>query len=172
MNKYLVIGNPIDHSLSPFIHNFWIKKHNLNATYERRKLFSIALHNFYHFDYPLHKLEWIIVDEIDSKKIGTPLEDYIEDIIPKDPRIKYFKVSSKDGKKATIGKKRNYAVSKASHDIILHKQTTGCWNVPYINKIVLIKTDILDKIKLKYIFDLNGTIDNNNLIFTYFFLPF
>ena len=27
--------------------------------------------------------------------------------------------------------------------------------------------DILDKIKLKYIFDLNGTIDNNNLIFTY-----
>ncbi len=38
MKKYLVIGNPIDHSLSPLIHNFWIKKHNLNATYEKQKL--------------------------------------------------------------------------------------------------------------------------------------
>ena len=26
MKKYFVIGNPIDHSLSPRLHNFWIKK--------------------------------------------------------------------------------------------------------------------------------------------------
>ena len=26
MKKYLVIGNPIDHSLSPKLHNYWIKK--------------------------------------------------------------------------------------------------------------------------------------------------
>ena len=26
MKKFLVIGNPIDHSLSPKLHNFWIKK--------------------------------------------------------------------------------------------------------------------------------------------------
>ena len=38
MKKYLVIGNPIEHSLSPLIHNFWIKKHNLDATYEKQKL--------------------------------------------------------------------------------------------------------------------------------------
>ena len=67
----------------------------------------------------------------------------------------------------------NMILNRSSNDIlpdynnILYKQTTGCWNVPYINKIALIKTDILDKIKLKYIFDLNGKIDNNNLIFTY-----
>ena len=40
MKKYLVIGNPIEHSLSPLIHNFWIKKHNLDATYEKKKLES------------------------------------------------------------------------------------------------------------------------------------
>jgi shikimate dehydrogenase len=27
MKKFLVIGNPIDHSLSPELHNYWIKNH-------------------------------------------------------------------------------------------------------------------------------------------------
>ena len=26
MKKYLVIGNPIEHSLSPRLHNYWLKK--------------------------------------------------------------------------------------------------------------------------------------------------
>ena len=38
MKKYLVIGNPIEHSLSPKIHNFWLKKHNIDAIYEQEKL--------------------------------------------------------------------------------------------------------------------------------------
>ena len=35
MKKYFVIGNPIKHSLSPKLHNFWIKKKNINATYDK-----------------------------------------------------------------------------------------------------------------------------------------
>ncbi len=35
MKKYLVIGNPIDHSLSPRLHNHWIKQHKINAVYEK-----------------------------------------------------------------------------------------------------------------------------------------
>ena len=38
MRKYLVIGNPIEHSLSPLLHNFWIKKNNINALYEKQLL--------------------------------------------------------------------------------------------------------------------------------------
>ena len=40
MNKYLVIGNPIDHSLSPKLHNYWIKKNNLKAVYDKKELNS------------------------------------------------------------------------------------------------------------------------------------
>ena len=38
MKKFLVIGNPIEHSLSPKLHNYWIKKNNINAIYEKQKL--------------------------------------------------------------------------------------------------------------------------------------
>ena len=38
MKKYLVIGNPIEHSLSPKLHNHWIKNNNINAIYEKQKL--------------------------------------------------------------------------------------------------------------------------------------
>ena len=38
MKKYLVIGNPIEHSLSPQLHNYWIKKNNINAAYDKKQL--------------------------------------------------------------------------------------------------------------------------------------
>ncbi len=40
MKKFLVIGNPIDHSLSPKLHNFWIKKNNLNAIYGKLEMYK------------------------------------------------------------------------------------------------------------------------------------
>ena len=36
--KFLVIGSPIEHSLSPQLHNYWIKKNNLNAVYDKKLL--------------------------------------------------------------------------------------------------------------------------------------
>jgi len=38
MKKYLVIGNPIEHSLSPRLHNYWIKKNNIDAFYDKKQL--------------------------------------------------------------------------------------------------------------------------------------
>jgi shikimate dehydrogenase len=38
MKKYLVIGNPIEHSLSPKLHNYWIKKNGIDAFYDKRKI--------------------------------------------------------------------------------------------------------------------------------------
>ena len=43
MKKYLVIGNPINHSLSPKLHNFWIKQNRINAIYDKAKLNSNQL---------------------------------------------------------------------------------------------------------------------------------
>jgi len=38
MKKFLVIGNPIEHSLSPTLHNYWIKNNGIEATYDKQKL--------------------------------------------------------------------------------------------------------------------------------------
>ncbi len=38
MKKYLVIGNPIEHSLSPKLHNYWIKKNNIDAIYNKKQI--------------------------------------------------------------------------------------------------------------------------------------
>ena len=55
MKKFLVIGNPIKHSLSPKLHNYWIKKNGIDAIYEKTKLDEDELEN--------------IVSQIKQKKI-------------------------------------------------------------------------------------------------------
>ena len=32
--KFAIIGNPLSHSLSPSLHNYWFKKYNINASYK------------------------------------------------------------------------------------------------------------------------------------------
>ena len=46
MKKFLVIGNPIDHSLSPKLHNYWINQNDINAIYEKKILKEQDLENF------------------------------------------------------------------------------------------------------------------------------
>ena len=57
MKKFFVIGNPIEHSLSPKLHNHWIKKNNISAVYDKKKLEN-------------HNLERIILDVKESKIDG------------------------------------------------------------------------------------------------------
>tara|TARA_B100001250_G_C19716386_1_gene751676 strand:+ start:213 stop:1013 length:801 start_codon:yes stop_codon:yes gene_type:complete len=45
IKKYLVIGNPIHHSLSPKLHNYWLKKNNINAIYDKVKLEESDIEN-------------------------------------------------------------------------------------------------------------------------------
>ena len=38
MKKFLVIGNPIKHSLSPKLHNYWLKENNIKAVYDKKEI--------------------------------------------------------------------------------------------------------------------------------------
>ncbi len=43
MKKYLVIGNPIEHSLSPKLHTHWFEKNNINAIYNKKQINEIDI---------------------------------------------------------------------------------------------------------------------------------
>ena len=66
--KYFVIGNPIGHSLSPKLHNFWIKKNNIDAIYDKKKIDENDLKN--------------IISEIKEEKISklNSMEEEEEDM--------------------------------------------------------------------------------------------
>jgi shikimate dehydrogenase len=69
MRKYLVIGNPIGHSLSPLIHNHWMKKYHLvDSIYEKRKVEEKDLKNI---------IEEIREDEIVGANVTVPFKKLI-----------------------------------------------------------------------------------------------
>jgi len=37
-SKFLVIGDPINHSLSPILHNYWFSKYKINSSYFKKKV--------------------------------------------------------------------------------------------------------------------------------------
>ena len=47
MKKYLVIGNPITHSLSPELHNYWLRENSINGTYNKEQLNENNLKEFF-----------------------------------------------------------------------------------------------------------------------------
>ena len=69
MKKYLVIGNPIEHSLSPLIHNHWMKKYRLTeSVYEKRKVEEKDLKNI---------IKEIKEDEIAGVNVTVPFKKLI-----------------------------------------------------------------------------------------------
>ena len=81
----------------------------VTVTYNRKKLFPMAVRNWELFEYPRDKLEWVIVDDSDD---GTSLSS----LLPKSKQIKYYKLQATG--RLSIGQKRNFGCEKASHDYI------------------------------------------------------
>ena len=76
-------------------------------TFNRRPFWQMCINNFLNQDYPLDKVEWIIIDD------GT---DKIEDLVKDIPQVKYFKYDTK----MPLGKKRNIMHDKSCGDIIVY----------------------------------------------------
>jgi hypothetical protein len=86
--------------------------------HNRRKFIDLAFHNLLSTDYPLEKIEWVVVEDSDDvKEQGS------------DKIMKFAREAMEAGKcsvsyiplpkPVSIGEKRNIAVKRAQHDIIL-----------------------------------------------------
>jgi len=71
--KFLVVGNPIDHSLSPKLHNHWIKKYKIDAVYEKKLLNNNEIEGLI-FSIRAEKIHGINIT-VPFKKIVIPFLD-------------------------------------------------------------------------------------------------
>ena len=68
MKKFCVIGNPIDHSQSPKLHNFWFKKNKIEAIYEKKLLEEKEIPKL---------IESIRKSEIDGVNVTVPFKNLV-----------------------------------------------------------------------------------------------
>ena len=77
MKKYFVIGNPIDHSLSPKLHNHWFKENKIDAIYDKKKIKENDLKNVFS-EFKENKINGINVT-VPFKKTVIP---YLDELSP------------------------------------------------------------------------------------------
>jgi len=87
----------------------------ITPTYNRKELIDIAFHNLLATDYPLDKIEWVVIE--DNEKTPHMASEKIINFQIQTPQIKvkYIPIEGR----MTIGEKRNHAIENASNDIIL-----------------------------------------------------
>ncbi len=83
MKNYLVIGSPINHSLSPLLHNHWIKENNIKAVYSRKELNDNELENL---------ISDVKTGKIDGVNVTVPFKEkiisYIDELSPEADKTK------------------------------------------------------------------------------------
>ena len=104
-NNYILKLNNIDNKHLP---NISI----ITPTYNRRKLFSMALNNYENFIYPKNKIEWIIVDDSSND------DECVEDLVKFMKNVKYIRFNNDEP--MSIASKRNIAVSNSNSNYIIH----------------------------------------------------
>ena len=120
MKKFLVIGNPIEHSLSPKLHNYWIKKNNINAIYEKQKLNENQIEglilkvkkrrlNGINVTVPFKKAVIPYLDQLSLEAESTQSVNTIyldnDKVVGHNTDIKGFELGIKDSKFNVMGKK-------------------------------------------------------------------
>ena len=66
MKKYLVVGNPIEHSLSPKLQNYWLNLNNIEAIYGKLLVYEDDLKELAQQD----RYKKRIKDHLDQLKIS------------------------------------------------------------------------------------------------------
>ena len=101
----------------------------ITVTRDRRVFMPLAKYCLLAQGYPEDKIEWVIVDD------GT---DQIKDLVSELPNVKY--ILSDDP--MTIGAKRNLAVEKASHDVLVMMDDDDVYpNNSILTRVVFMMTE-------------------------------
>src|SRR6056300_338680 len=123
MKRFLVIGNPIEHSLSPTLHNYWIKSNGIDAIYEKQKLDDSELRLI---------IEQLKKRKIDGVNVTVP---YKKAIIP---FLDELSIEAKDTQSVNTLYLKNNKVVGHNTDIIGFETSIKKFDYDVFNKEVLI----------------------------------
>ena len=85
----------------------------ITPTYNRKKIFPLAIYNYNSLNYPRDKLEWIIIDDsVEEQSVESQLP-------PEDQREKYNIKYIRLTEKQSITEKRTIGIKQAKNDFIL-----------------------------------------------------
>jgi hypothetical protein len=87
----------------------------VTPTYNRRKLIDIAFHNLLWSDYPIEKIEWIVVEDSDDQALSSSDKIVQFGEHAKGLQLRYIPLQGK----RTVGEKRNIGCEAATNEIIL-----------------------------------------------------
>jgi hypothetical protein len=87
----------------------------VTPTYNRRKLIDIAFHNLLWSDYPIEKIEWVVVEDSDDDALSSSDKIVQFGEHAKGLQLRYIPLQSK----RTIGEKRNIGCEAAKNEIIV-----------------------------------------------------
>lgn len=87
----------------------------VTPTYNRRRMIDLAFHNLMWSDYPISKIEWVVVE--DSDDMNKSASDKIVDFASRCPDLKLVYVPL--ARRHTVGEKRNIGCARATRDIIV-----------------------------------------------------
>ena len=123
MKRFLVIGNPIEHSLSPTLHNYWIKSNGIDAIYEKQKLDDSELR--------------LLVEQLKKRKINgvNVTVPYKKAIIP---FLDELSIEANDTQSVNTLYLKNNKVVGHNTDIIGFETSIEKFNYDVFNKEVLI----------------------------------
>ena len=119
MKKYFVIGNPIEHSLSPKLHNYWIEKNNLDAVYDKKKLTENDIKGII-AEVKNDKIDGINVT-VPFKKSVIPFLDKLTPLANETHSVNTIYKENKDGTDVVVGANTDVEGFKQSLEYINYK---------------------------------------------------
>ncbi len=87
----------------------------VTPTYNRRHLIDICFHNLLWSDYPIEKIQWIVVEDSDDEMRAS--SDKLVEFADKAKGLDYTYIPLKG--RRSVGEKRNIGCEAAKHDIIV-----------------------------------------------------
>ena len=152
--KFLVIGNPIEHSLSPKLHNHWIKKNNLEASYDKKLLEQDEIQQLI-FDLREEKIHGLNIT-VPFKKAVIPFLDTLSDEARNSQSVNtIYKVKDKivgdntDIEGFKIGLERTNQIIKNKEALILGAGGVVPSIIIALKKMKISKINLSNRTKLK-----------------------